>query len=145
MTLGLDRDVTEGVYWLNMKDPAPYGAVVSHTNFIPPERYGERILYLASYFQGTMDPALPGRMVDDFCTRFGVAPESIRWRRMGVEPFAGPVYVTGYRGRIPDYDERGLFLAGMFSPPNYPERSMEGAITAGTEAARRLAEAASHG
>ncbi|MDD1662688.1 MAG: FAD-dependent oxidoreductase, partial [Methanomicrobiales archaeon] len=26
MTLGLDRDVTDGIYWLNMKDPAPYGA-----------------------------------------------------------------------------------------------------------------------
>jgi protoporphyrinogen oxidase len=144
MTLGLDRDVTNGVYWLNMKDPAPYGAVVSHTNFVPPERYGVRILYLASYFQGAMNPALPGKMVDDFCGRFGVAPESIRWRRMAVEPFAGPVYTTGYRDRIPPYEREGFFLAGMFSPPNYPERSMEGAIIAGTEVAGRIKEAASH-
>jgi len=145
MTLGLDRDVTRGVYWLNMKDPAPYGAVVSHTNFIPPERYGGRILYLASYFQGKMDPGLPGKMVDDFCRRFGVAPESIGWKKMAVEPFAGPVYVTGYRNHIPPYEERGLFLAGMFSLPNYPERSMEGSIVAGTEVARRMEEAPTHG
>jgi len=145
MTIGLDRDVTDGVYWLNMKDPAPYGAVVSHTNFIPPERYGERILYLASYFQGSMDPALPGKMVDDFCSRFGVAPDSIRWRRMAVEPFAGPVYTTGYRSRIPAYEHGGLFLAGMFSLPNYPERSMEGSIIAGTEVAGRMEEGVSHG
>jgi protoporphyrinogen oxidase len=145
MTLGIDRDVTGGVYWLNMKDPAPYGAIISHTNFIPPERYGERILYLASYFQGKMDPALPHRMVDDFCSRFGVPPESIRWRRMAVEPFAGPVYVTGYRRLIPGYEEKGLFLAGMFSPPNYPERSMEGSITAGAEVAGRMEGAAIHG
>ncbi|HMA05377.1 MAG TPA: NAD(P)/FAD-dependent oxidoreductase [Methanomicrobiales archaeon] len=146
MTLGLDRDVTGGVYWLNMNDPAPYGAVVSHTNFIPPERYGgERILYLASYFQGTMDPALPGRMVEHFCGRFGVPPEAIRWHRMAVEPFAGPVYTTGYRGLMPAYEEKGLFLAGMFSRPNYPERSMEGSIVAGTEVAGKIGGAVAHG
>jgi len=145
MTLGIDRDVTDGVYWLNMKDPAPYGAVVSHTNFIPPERYGGRILYLASYFQGTMDPALPEKMTDDFCSRFGVAPASIRWKKMAVEPFAGPVYITGYRSRIPAYEQGGLFLAGMFSLPNYPERSMEGSIIAGTEVAGRMGEGIAHG
>jgi protoporphyrinogen oxidase len=145
MTIGLDRDVTDGVYWLNMTDPAPYGAVVSHTNFIPPERYGERILYLASYFQGVMDPNLPRRMVEDFCRRFGLPGEAIRWRRMAVEPFAGPVYTTGYRRLMPGYEAKGLFLAGMFSPPNYPERSMEGSIIAGTEVARRMEEAAPHG
>jgi len=145
MTLGIDRDMTEGVYWLNMKDPAPYGAVVSHTNFVPPERYGGRILYLASYFQGTMDPGLPDKMVGDFCTRFGVAPESIGWKKMAVEPFAGPVYITGYRNHIPPYEQKGLFLAGMFSLPNYPERSMEGSIVAGTEVAGRMEGAIAHG
>ncbi|HUK39017.1 MAG TPA: FAD-dependent oxidoreductase [Methanomicrobiales archaeon] len=142
MTLGIDRDVTGGVYWLNMNDPAPYGAVVSHTNFVPPERYDGRIVYLASYFQGSMDPALPEKMVGDFCARFGVAPASVRWKKMAVEPFAGPVYLTGYRARIPSYEEKGLFLAGMFSLPNYPERSMEGSIVAGTGAAERMAMAA---
>jgi protoporphyrinogen oxidase len=145
MTLGLDRDVTDGIYWLNMTDPAPYGAVVSHTNFVPPARYGERLLYLASYFQESMDPTLPRRMVEDFCTRFAVPRESIRWKRMAVEPFAGPVYTTGYRRLMPAYEEKGLFLAGMFSPPNYPERSMEGSIIAGTGAAARLEEGLSHG
>jgi protoporphyrinogen oxidase len=146
MTLGIDRDVTSGVYWLNMKDPAPYGAVVSHTNFVPPERYGgERILYLASYFQERMDPSLPKRMVDDFCSRFGVPPGSIGWKQMAVEPFAGPVYITGYRRSMPAYEQGGLCMAGMFSPPNYPERSMEGSIIAGTEAAARVEEAVAHG
>ena len=50
MTLAIEREVTEGIYWLNMKDAAPYGAVVTHTNFIPFSRYGEHIVYLASYF-----------------------------------------------------------------------------------------------
>ena len=58
MTLALERQVTEGIYWLNMKDAVPYGAVVAHTNFIPIERYGEHIVYLASYFTGTIAPRL---------------------------------------------------------------------------------------
>ena len=80
-------------------------------------------------------------LADDFSSRFGVAPASIRWKKMAVEPFAGPVYLTGYRSHIPAYEEKGLFLAGMFSLPNYPERSMEGSIVAGTEAANRMAMA----
>jgi hypothetical protein len=46
---------------------------------------------------------------------------------------------------MPGYEAKGLFLAGMFSPPNYPERSMEGSIIAGTEVARRMEEAMGHG
>ncbi len=35
MTLGLARDPTNDIYWTNMGDTAPYGAVVTHTNFVP--------------------------------------------------------------------------------------------------------------
>jgi protoporphyrinogen oxidase len=135
MILAIDRDVTGGIYWLNMKDPAPYGAVVSHTNFIPTERYGEHIVYLASYFSGVVPPNLDVQMLSDFCTRFSLAKEEIHWHKMAINPWAGPVYTTGYRSLIPSYEQRGLFMAGMFSRPNYPERSMEGSIRAGTEVA----------
>ncbi|MBP1928419.1 protoporphyrinogen oxidase [Methanolinea mesophila] len=135
MTLAIDRDVTDGVYWLNMRDPAPYGAVVSHTNFAPVDRYGERLVYLASYFTGELPPRHDRVMREDFCKRFGVREEEIRWQHMAVEPYAGPLYTTGYRERLPDYAQDGLFIAGMFSRPNYPERSMEGSVRAGYEAA----------
>jgi protoporphyrinogen oxidase len=135
MTLALDRDVTEGVYWLNMRDRAPYGAVISHTNFAPRERYGERLIYLASYFTGEFPPRQDRVMQEDFCKRFGVVEEEIKWHRMAVEPFAGPLYTTGYRDRLTDYAQDGLFIAGMFSRPNYPERSMEGSLHAGYEVA----------
>lgn len=131
MTLGMARDVTKGVYWLNMKDPAPYGAVVTHTNFIPSERYGERIVYLASYFSGTLPSNLDTKMIDDFCSRFSVAREEISWHRMALDQWAGPIYTTGYHSLIPSYEQHGLYTAGMFSTPNYPERSMEGSISAG--------------
>jgi protoporphyrinogen oxidase len=135
MTLAMDREVTEGIYWLNMKDTAPYGAVVTHTNFIPAERYGEHIVYLASYFSGTVPAHLDSHMINDFCTRFSVSPSEIKWHYMAVDPWAGPVYRTGFRSLIPAYENRGLFMAGMFSKTNYPERSMEGSIRAGSEVA----------
>jgi protoporphyrinogen oxidase len=131
MTIGLDSDVTENIYWLNMKDDTPYGAVVSHTNFIPVERYGEHVLYLASYFSGAIRQGLDKVMIGDFCRRFSIPKEAIHWHKLAVDPFAGPVYTTGFRRLIPSYGETGLYMAGMFSAPNYPERSMEGSVQAG--------------
>lgn len=138
MTLGIDRDVCRGIYWINMKDRAPYGAVVAHTNFVPFGRYGEHIVYLASYFTGEPRPDIAARMKDDFCSRFGLTESEVHWERMAVDPYAGPLYVTGYRKMIPDYESHGLFIAGMFSRPNYPERSMEGSVRAGFEVADRM-------
>jgi protoporphyrinogen oxidase len=132
VTLALDRDVTRGIYWLNMKDGAPYGAVVSHTNFIPVERYGEHLVYLASYFSGTVPATIDKTLIDDFCQRFSLARSDIRWHRVAVDRWAGPVYTTGYKSLIPAYEHQGLYMAGMFSDTNYPERSMEGSIRAGT-------------
>ena len=136
MTLAMEREVTEGIYWLNMKDTAPYGAVVTHTNFIPAKRYGEHIVYLASYFSGTVPANLDNHMMTDFCSRFSVLPSEINWHTMAVDRWAGPVYRTGFRSLIPAYEKKGLFMAGMFSQTNYPERSMEGSIRAGSEVAR---------
>jgi protoporphyrinogen oxidase len=132
LALGLDREVTGGVYWVNLKDPAPYGAVIAHTNFAPRTWYGEDIVYLASYFSGCPAPDIGERMLADFRTRFRVLPKEIRWTHLSTECLAGPVYVRGYREHIPPYGGDGLYFAGMFSAPNYPERSMEGSVRAGT-------------
>jgi protoporphyrinogen oxidase len=140
VTLAIDRDVTKGIYWLNMKDSAPYGAVVSHTNFIPVERYGEHLVYLASYFSGTVPANIDKTLIDDFCNRFSLARNEIRWHRVAVDRWAGPVYTTGYKSLIPAYENQGLYMAGMFSKTNYPERSMEGSIRAGTEVASCIQE-----
>ncbi len=138
LTLGLDEQVTRGIYWLNMKDPGPYGAVITHTNFVPAERYGEHIVYLASYFTGDLPARADVVMRDHFCRTFGIAESSVRWERMAVEPLAGPVFTTGYRKLIPAYQAKGFYWAGMFSPSSYPERSMEGSISAGYAAAGEL-------
>ena len=145
MTLALERDVTDGIYWLNIKGAAPYGAVIAHTNFIPFSRYGEHIVYLASYFTGKVPPGLDTRMLEDFCSRFSVRRDEIHWYKMAVDPWAGPVYRTGYRDLIPAYEYQGLFMAGMFSRTNYPERSMEGSIRAGSEVAECIRTRSTHG
>ena len=140
LTLGMEEEYTRGIYWLNVKDPGPFGAVITHTNFIPVDRYGEHIVYLASYFSGTL-PAKAGTVMrEEFCKRFSVPSSSIHWERFCVEPLAGPVFITGYRNLIPRYQEKGLFFAGMFSPSNYPERSMEGSVLAGYQAAAAISE-----
>jgi protoporphyrinogen oxidase len=145
MTIALERDVTDGIYWLNIKGAAPYGAVIAHTNFIPFSRYGEHIVYLASYFTGKVPPGLDTRMLEDFCSRFSVRRDEIHWYKMAVDPWAGPVYRTGYRDLIPAYEYQGLFMAGMFSRTNYPERSMEGSIRAGSEVAECIRTRSTHG
>jgi hypothetical protein len=95
-------------------------------------------VYLASYFNGDL-PVGAGRVLrDHFCRTFSVPESSIHWERMAVELLAGPVFTTGYRKLIPAYKTEGLFFAGMFSPSNYPERSMEGSIRAGYAAAAEL-------
>jgi protoporphyrinogen oxidase len=140
ITLAIDRDVTRGIYWLNMKDSAPYGAVVSHTNFIPVERYGEHLVYLASYFSGTVPAHIDKTMIGDFCTRFSIPRNDIRWYRLAIDLWAGPVYTTGYKKLVLAYENHGLLMAGMFSMTNYPERSMEGSIRAGIEVAACIPE-----
>ena len=79
-------------------------------------------------------------MLDDFRARFGITPGKIHWHRMAVDPWAGPVYTTGYRSLIPAYEKQGIFIAGMFSKENYPERSMEGSIRAGYAVAECVRE-----
>jgi len=140
LTLGMEEEYTQGIYWLNMKDPGSFGAVISHTNFIPVERYGEHIVYLASYFTGTL-PAQAGHLMrEEFCNTFSIPSSQVHWERFTVEPLAGPIFTTGYRNLIPHYQEKGLYFAGMFSASNYPERSMEGSVVAGYRAAEAISE-----
>lgn len=49
--VGLKRRVLDGIYWLNMDEDAPFGAVIEHTNLVPKERYGCHLVYLTSYHE----------------------------------------------------------------------------------------------
>jgi protoporphyrinogen oxidase len=54
--LELDHPLTD-IYWLNIADAGyPFGGVIEHTNFIPPEEYnGRHIVYLSKYYANS-DP-----------------------------------------------------------------------------------------
>jgi protoporphyrinogen oxidase len=151
--LGMDERLLD-TYWLNIADDAPFGALIEHTDFVPPERYGgEHLLYAASYVQDR-DEAL-WRMDDDEVREHWLAgiedlfPDfdraSVDWMEIGRNPRTAPVYERGYLEKVVPYDlgdevAEGLYYAGMASRAQYPERSLNGAVVAGYECADRIAE-----
>lgn len=137
---GLTEKTMDDIYWLNIKEDVPFGAVIEHTNFISESDYGERLLYVTSYFQDpgsilwTMNDE---EVIELYMTGLGkLFPgfrEKVKWYRLRRDIDTAPVYETGYRKKILPYETKikGLYLAGMFSDANYPERSMNGSILAG--------------
>ena len=138
LTMGLVRPVTQGIYWINLYDDAPFGAVIAHTCFAPRDWYGEDIVYLASYYTGASSPELKEKMIKDFCIKFSVREDEITWSQMSDDPYAGPLYLAGYHEKMKKVSVPGLVLAGMFSEENYPERSIEGSVRAGLRAAGEI-------
>jgi len=138
-------------YWLNIADEAPFGALIEHTNFVPPERYGgEHLLYVASYIQSPeealwkMDDGevretwLAG--IEDLYPQFDRS--SVKWMNVARSPRTAPIYERGYLDMVVPYDlsevAEGLYYAGMASRAQYPERSLNGGVVAGYECADRI-------
>jgi protoporphyrinogen oxidase len=146
-------------YWLNVAHDAPFGALVEHTNFVPPERYGgDRLLYIASYVQSLDDPrwqATDDEVRDLWLAEVesmfpGFDRGDVREFRLARAPRAAPVYERGYLDLVVPYDladevAEGVYYAGMASPAQYPERSLDGGVVAGHECADRIAAKASGG
>jgi len=140
----MEESLTD-TYWLNIKDDAPFGVFIEHTNFVPAERYGgEHLYYTASYIQ---DPAedLWGMDDDEVEAHWqaGIAdlfphfdPDSVNWVKTARNPRTAPVYERGYLDMVVPYDlgdevAEGVYYAGMASKAQYPERSLNGGIEAG--------------
>ncbi|WP_418282141.1 NAD(P)/FAD-dependent oxidoreductase [Halorubrum sp. DTA98] len=144
----LEESLTD-TYWLNVADDAPFGALIEHTNFVPPERYGgDHLLYVASYVQSPEeanwqadDETLRDRWlsgIEDLFPAF--SRESVVDFRVSRNPRAAPVYERGYLDRVIPTDLAaagypGVYYAGMASRAQYPERSLNGGVVAGFEAA----------
>jgi protoporphyrinogen oxidase len=137
---GLSEKVMDDIYWLNIKDRVPFGAVIEHTNFIPEEDYGEHLMYVTSYFQNP-ESVLWKKSNDEVIEYYLIGLEKlfpgirkkVKWWRLRRDVHTAPVYEVGYGKKLLPYKTniRGLYLAGMFSEANYPERSMNGSIVAG--------------
>jgi protoporphyrinogen oxidase len=152
--VSMDEPLTD-TYWLNIADDAPFGALIEHTNFISPERYGgEHLLYVPKYIQNPDDPVwqasdeeaeeiwLSG--IEELFPDFD--RESVNWIETARNPRTAPVYERGYLDMVIPYDlgddvAEGLYYAGMASRAQYPERSLNGGIVAGFECADQISRA----
>ncbi|WP_433623130.1 NAD(P)/FAD-dependent oxidoreductase [Halomicrococcus sp. NG-SE-24] len=146
------EDQLTDTYWLNIGHDAPFGALVEHTNYIPPERYGgDHLLYVASYVQDYEEDLW--QMDDDEIEELWLGhieemfPEwdrsQVKQFRLARNPRAAPVYERGYLDLVVPYDlseevADGVYYAGMASRAQYPERSLNGGIVAGYECADRI-------
>ncbi|MCK4458120.1 MAG: NAD(P)/FAD-dependent oxidoreductase [Methanosarcinales archaeon] len=145
---GMDKPLLNNTYWLNIKSDVPFGAVVEHTNFLPVADYGEHLVYVTAYLQDADDPrwrCTEQEVIDSYLSGLerlfpDFSKSNVRWWRIARHIDTAPVYMTGYARNIPPYstDIAGLYLAGMFSDANYPERSMNGSILAGFGCAEEI-------
>lgn len=144
---GLKEKVMDDIYWLNIKDEVPFGAVIEHSNFIPVSDYGEHLMYVTSYFQNPesvlwkkSNDEVIGLYLEGLEKLFPGFRKNVKWWRLRRDVDTAPVYETGYGKKVLPYKTniRGLYLAGMFSEANYPERSMNGSIVAGFKCAEAM-------
>ncbi|MFC5366915.1 NAD(P)/FAD-dependent oxidoreductase [Salinirubrum litoreum] len=143
-------------YWLNIAHDAPFGALIEHTNFVPPAQYGgDHLLYVASYIQSPEEAVWQADdeelrdmwlgHVEEMFPEFD--PDSVSEFRVARNPRAAPIYERGYLDLVVPYDladdvAEGVYYAGMASEAQYPERSLNGGIVAGFECADRIVEKA---
>ncbi|QGN06414.1 NAD(P)/FAD-dependent oxidoreductase [Halorhabdus sp. CBA1104] len=151
--ISMEASLTD-TYWLNIADEAPFGALIEHTNYVPPERYGgEHLLYAVKYVQdleddlwqqddeGVEETWLSG--IEDLFPEFD--RETVNWIETARNPKTAPVYERGYLDMVVPYDlgedvAAGVYYAGMASQAQYPERSLNGAIVAGERCADLIQE-----
>lgn len=147
--IGLDKGLMkDGNYWLNIKADVPFGAVIEHTNFLPFEDYGENLVYVTSYFQDRKSPLWTQKeeeVIDSYLKGLEkmfpeFSRENVLWTKLYRRIDTAPVYEQGYLEKVLPFaaGPSGLYLAGMFSSSNYPERSMNGSVKAGFESAELL-------
>ena len=97
-------------YWTNIGDrDLPFAALIEHTNFVEPERYGgRRLLYVGNYlppdheFFQLDDGELIDRFVEPIRRVFPrFQPEDLGECWVSRDPVAQPVIAAGYQRRMP--------------------------------------------
>lgn len=140
--IGLKEPLTDDLYWINIFDNLPFGAIIEHTNFMDFNDYGEHLIYLASYTSPdsklfNLDKNSLIKIFLSGIKKYGIDVASIRWVKLSKAKYSGPIYETGYLSKVTPYKiYDGFYIAGMTSEPNYPERSMNGSIKAGFEVSK---------
>ncbi|MFN8498864.1 MAG: NAD(P)/FAD-dependent oxidoreductase [Anaerolineae bacterium] len=151
MTIALRKPLTGGLYWVNMpKDQFPFLALVEHTSFIEPARYGgDHLIYCGDY----LDPSHEYFRLsqDELLGRFLPALKQVNpafdesWVRaawLHREPYAQPIVTVNHSRNIPPLKTPlpGLFWASMSQV--YPwDRGTNFAVEIGQRVARTVAAA----
>jgi protoporphyrinogen oxidase len=154
LTIALTRSLTNGLYWVNLpKDQFPFLALVEHTNFIEPERYGgDHLIYCGDY----LDPAHEYFHLtkEELLARFLPAlkrvnpafdPSWVRATWLHREPYAQPIVPVNHSAAIPTLATPlpGLFWASMSQV--YPwDRGTNFAVELGQRVAAELMACAGH-
>lgn len=128
--LGLNRQLMQRTYWLNIHDPGfPFLTVVEHTNYMPPSDYsGLHVVYLGNYLP--MSNPLFQRPDDEILREFLTALRRVNPRfdeswvvesHVFKAPYAQPIVTVDYHEHIPPHQTPlpGVYLANMFQV--YPE------------------------
>jgi len=121
--LELEQSLTP-FYWLNIADPEmPFGGLIEHTNYIPSERYGGRILLYISNYLFTDHPlyhAPKSKVIEEYIPHLQRVNPSfdVSWILSSHHhraDYAQPVVTTGYREQIPRMRTSvpGLYLCSM--------------------------------
>ncbi|MBO8181613.1 MAG: NAD(P)/FAD-dependent oxidoreductase [Archaeoglobus sp.] len=140
--IGAETTLSEDTYWTNVRDKSIFGAIIEHTNFMPRDDYGEDLIYLASYSSPTgglftkPESELKKLYLKEV-EKYGLKEKDVNWIKIFKAKYSGPIFEKGYLKKVTDYRTpiKNFYVAGMTSPPNYPERSMNGSIKAGLEVA----------
>ena len=145
--LELEQSLTP-FYWLNIADPEmPFGGLIEHTNYIPSERYGGRILLYISNYLFTDHPlyhAPKSKVIEEYIPHLQRVNPSFdaSWILSSHHhraDYAQPVVTTGYREQIPRMRTSvpGLYLCSMAQI--FPEdRGQNYAIAYGQKVARLM-------
>ncbi|MEP6871619.1 MAG: NAD(P)/FAD-dependent oxidoreductase [Anaerolineaceae bacterium] len=128
LVLALDRPLS-GFYWLSIGDDLPFVACVEHTNFMPPERYGNnRVVYLSNYV--TPDHPVLSMDAEQVLESYisGILAINPAFDRSWVremwffkDPGGQPIITTNYSASIPEMRTGvdGLYLSNTTQV--YPE------------------------
>ncbi len=137
-------------YWLNIADrDLPFGGLIEHTNFIPPDRYGGRhILYISNYLlpddpllRAGKDEALALYLPALKAINPAFEPSWIEDAHHFRAAYAQPIVTTGYRSLIPPFRTpiAGMYLVSMAQI--FPEdRGQNYAVVSGERVAAALLE-----
>lgn len=152
LVLRLDRSLSS-LYWINVNDTSfPFVGVIEHTNFEPPDSYGnEHIVYLSRYLPASdpayalSDEAYAGYALPHLQRMFPQFDRSwIKGYHVWRADFAQPVVERGYSRYVPTLRTsiENLFVCTMAQV--YPEdRGTNYAVRDGRAAARTIATASS--